>query len=160
MGIPELTAYRSHDAAEILEVLQNPAILKTITEDGGKMPNLDTNATCFVVGRVDGEIAACFVFEKLGAVTIDIHAHVLPHQRQHSKDLGAVIMRFILEHAKWANKYVAQVPFCYENVRKYAESFGLKIEGINRESYLKNGQIFDKWHLGATAQEIRDELDR
>lgn len=155
-----VTVYRTHDEAEILEVLQNPAILKTITEDRGKMPKLDTQETCFVIGRVDGEIAACFIFEKLGAITIDIHAHVLPHQRPHSKDLGAAIMRFILEHADWAKKYVAQVPFCYENVRNYACSFGLRIEGINRESYLKNGKLHNKWHLGATAQEIRDELDR
>ena len=43
-------------------------------------------------------------------------------------------------------------------MRAGLESFCLKVgmqeEGINRQSYMKNGKIYDQWHLGITRNEI------
>lgn len=154
-----LNVYRTFDEAEILAVLENPAIMKTIKEDGGKL-HVDPEASCFVAAKVDDDLAACFIFHKLGAVCIDVHAHVLPHQRHKSREIGSAIMRFIIDHAPWVQKFNAQIPFCYPNVKQFACDLGMQVEGINRHSYKKDGKVFDKWFLGATTQEIQNVVDR
>lgn len=154
-------AYRTIDADKILHVLCEPSILKTITEDGGKVTeqHINPESACFIAAEVNGNLAAVWIFEKTGAVSIDVHAHVLPAFRHSSIEIGKKVLSTIIELADWAKKYTAQIPFCYPNVKLYAEKMGFKVEGVNSKSYLHNGKLFDQWYLGATARDIKDGLD-
>lgn len=154
-----LEVYRTFDKAEIFEVLLNPAIMKTISEGDAVLGDVDPHKTCFIACRANDELAAVWLFDKIGARAIEIHAHVLPNHRRISKDLGAAIMRHIITISPWCEKYVAQIPFCYENVKNFACSFGMQVEGVNRKSYLYNDELIDQWYLGATRQELEDGLD-
>lgn len=149
-------AYRTTDKDKILQVLCEPSILKTITEDGGELTeeSINPQATCFIAAEVNDKLSAVWIFEKTGAVSIDVHAHVLPAFRHSSIEIGKKVFSEIINLADWAKKYTAQIPFCYPNVRQYAENMGFKIEGVNSKSYLHNGELFDQWYLGATAREI------
>lgn len=150
--------YRTFDKSEILEILRHPAIIKTIAE--GNCQDIDVNPekTCFIACKVDNELSAVFIFDKLGAATVDVHAHVLPAKRQHSKDIGAAILRYFFDIAPWAHKLTAIIPICYPNVIAYAHQFGFINEGVNRRSYALDGVLIDQIYLGATQQEVLNEL--
>lgn len=151
-------AYRTYDEEEILQVISDPAIVKTISEDNGSLA-VDPMRSCYIACRVDDELAAVWIFDKVGAVEIDVHAHVLPNHRPHSKDIGNSIFKEIIECAPWAKKFTAQIPFKYPNVYKYAKQFGFQDEGVNRQSYQSGGELFDQWRIGALLEELKHELD-
>ena len=156
----EITVKRSFDCNEILSVLANPDILKTITEGDSTNLAVDPESACFITAHTDGEIAACFIFNRLSNVVCDIHAHILPAKRQHSKDIGAAILSHFFDLAPWANKLNAIIPECYPNVIRYAQSFGFQIEGINRASYVFGDKIINQAYLGATKDEVLNGLGK
>ena len=54
------------------------------------------------------------------------------------------------------NKFTTQICVCYPEVYNFAlKHFGSKNEGLNRASFLKNGQYQDQYMLGATRQEFK-----
>lgn len=156
----EITVRRSFDTDEILSVLTNPDILKTITEGDSTNLAVDVNNICFIVAYLGDEISAVFIFDRLSNVVFDIHAHVLPAKRQHSKDIGAAILKHFFDIAPWAEKLNAIIPDCYPNVIRYAQSFGFQIEGINRASYVFGDKIIDQTYLGATKDEVLNGLHK
>ena len=151
-------ARRTFDTDEVLSVLAHPDILKTITEADCQNIDVDVNATAFIACEVDNELAAVFIFDKTGAVVFDIHAHVLPAKRPHSRDIAKAILKYFFESFSQAEKLTALIPICYPNVIAFSEAFGFRLEGINRLSYLHQGQLIDQLHLGATKAEVLHEL--
>jgi hypothetical protein len=149
-----IIARRTFDADEVLSVLKDPQILKTITEGDCQNIDVDVNKAAFIACDVDNELAAVFIFDKTGAVVFDIHAHVLPTQRQKSKDIAKVILKFFFDNFSQAEKLTALIPICYPNVIAFSEAFGFSLEGINRQSYLHQGQLIDQLYLGATKAEV------
>lgn len=153
-----IVAFRTFDTEQILSVLTHPDILKTITESDSSNLQVDPQASCFIACTVDDELSAVFIFDKIGACVCDIHAHVLPAKRPHSKDIGAAILRHFFDIAPWAAKLTALIPACYPNVIAYAHQFGFINEGVNRQSYLFQGDLIDQVYLGATKQEVLNGL--
>jgi len=154
----DIVAFRTFDTEQILSVLTHPDILKAITEADSLNLQIDPQASCFMACSVDGELSAVFIFDKIGACVCDIHAHVLPAKRPHSKDIGAAILRQFFDDAPWAAKLTALIPVCYPNVIAYAHQFGFIQEGVNRQSYLFQGDLIDQVYLGATKQEVLNGL--
>lgn len=156
----EITVKRTFDKEEVLSVLAHPDILKTITEGDAKDIAVEPEKVCFIAAYLDSEIAAVFIFNRLSAVVCDIHAHILPAKRPHSKDIGAAILKHFFDIAPWAEKLNAIIPECYPNVIKYALQFGFQIEGINRASYVFGDQLLNQAYLGATKAEVLNELGK
>lgn len=93
------------------------------------------------------DLMGCFILHKQNAVTLECHVQVLPEYRHMSKDFGREVMKWAWDNTA-AQKIVAQIPVLYPNVRDFAKAMGFEIEGVNRASYLKHGQIHDQWYLG------------
>ena len=128
------------------KVLSTPEIFQTISEDGMTdvpMPE----GVLYLCGYVP-ELIGCFILHKQGAITLECHVQVLPEYRKdYAEQFGHAVIDWAWENTG-AQKIVAQVPFLYPNVRDFALKMGFKVEGMNRESYLKNGEIYDQWYLG------------
>jgi hypothetical protein len=151
-------ARRTFDVDEVLSVLKHPDILKTITEGDCQNIDVDFDAAAFIACDVDNELAAVFIFDRAGAVVFDIHAHVLPAKRPQSKDIAKAILKYFFETFSQAEKLTALIPICYPNVAAFAEAFGFRLEGVNRLSYLHQGQLIDQLYLGATKAEVLNGL--
>lgn len=150
-----IVAFRTFNTEQILSVLTHPDILKSISENGSSNLQVNPQASCFIACTVDDELSAVFIFDKIGACVCDIHAHVLPAKRPHSKDIGAAILsHFFNDVAPWAAKLTAVIPVCFPNVIAYAHQFGFINEGVNRQSYLLQGDLIDQVYLGATKEEV------
>lgn len=153
-----IVAFRTFDTDQILSVLTHPDILKSITEADSKNLQVDPQASCFIACTVNDELSAVFIFDRISGCVCDIHAHVLPAKRPHSKDIGAAILRHFFDVAPWAEKINALIPVCFPNVIDYAHQFGFINEGVNRQSYLFQGGLIDQVYLGATKQEVLNGL--
>lgn len=88
----EITVKRLFDKDEILSVLGNADILKTISEDGSDNLVIEPESVMFIGAYSGSDLSAVFIFDRISKVTYEIHAHVLPAKRHQSKDLGAAIL--------------------------------------------------------------------
>ncbi len=153
-----MIAIRTYDEQIIKSILFCPEIFKTIAEDGFLKENfeLDCIGDCWLLMSNDDKTIGLYHLHPRNSVTLEIHAHVLPeHRKQHSKETGLAALQWILDYAPdHYQKVIAQIPVIYENVKKFTCSFGFVEEGLNRLSYIKNGEIVDQWLLGITRTEI------
>lgn len=94
------------------------------------------------------ELIGCFLLEWQSSVTLECHVQVLPEYRKdYAEDFGRAVIDWT-----WANtdaqKLVAQIAFLYPNVKDFALKMGFVVEGFNRSSHRKHGEIHDQWYLG------------
>ena len=113
----------------------------------------DVNANCWV--KIDD--VGLYNLHPHNSSTLEIHAFILPeHRKAKSEESGKAILKWILEESpQQYQKVIAQVPFLYPNVKDFCIKNGFQIEGINRLSHKKNGEIVDQWFLGITRDEIK-----
>lgn len=150
---------RTHDVALVKSVMTLPEIFDTVAEDGQDPAAYAPD----VVGEIwlamranDGDLIGLYNVHAVNAITVEIHAQVLPEQRkEYSRATGLAALRWIRVNLPDCHKVIATVPALYPNVKKFTMSFGFQPEGVNRASYLKGGKIYDQWLLGIT----RDEID-
>jgi RimJ/RimL family protein N-acetyltransferase len=148
-------ASRVYDAGVVKSILLRPDILATIAEDGADDFEIDIDRDIWLLMKSGDTEVGIYQIERLNSITAQIHANVLPeHRKPHSKATGRAALAWVHENLPQIHKIIAVIPSLYPNVRDFTLSFGFKLEGTNRESYLKNGAIHDQWILGITRPEI------
>lgn len=157
-----ISVERTYDERAIIEIMANPEMVKTIAEDGfdidGYKP--DVKGTCWLMIKAGEEVIGVYSLEPKNSVTLEIHPQVLPeHRSRYANESLMGVYRWILEEApKNYQKVMSMVPVIHKNVRRFAEMHGFKMEGVNRKSYLKGGEIIDQWLFGITRTEIQEAL--
>jgi RimJ/RimL family protein N-acetyltransferase len=143
---------RCYDVDVVRSILTHPAIYDRIAEDG-TLPREDyipdMIGAAYVVGIVGADPIGVMIYHPVNGITWECHVQVLPEYRKEHAD------EFAQKALQWAwdmgvQKIVAQIPELYPNVRDFGLRHGFAVEGTNRKSYLKNGQIHDQWYLGIT----------
>ena len=124
-----------------------------VCEDGHALSDFDPKVleTCWVkVGDY-----GLYCLHPHNKVTLEIHAFILPeHRKEQSIKTGKEILKWIYKECEQYKKIIAQIPALYPNVKKFCLKQGFQLEGINRLSHLKNGELVDQWLLGITRDEI------
>lgn len=133
-----------NDKILVESVVFHPAILETISEDNATPVLPDAH---YVGGLDDGVLFGILMVSPVSKYVADVHVHVLPDYRKtHALEFGKKSIEFVFGYG--FIKLNAQIPFCCENVKNFAERCGFEVEGINRKSWLKNGVMWDSWYLG------------
>jgi hypothetical protein len=93
--------------------------------------------------------------------TLEMHAFIKPeHRKEYSDESGKAILKWILiESPAQYKKIITQVPKLYPNVKNFCLRHGFVLEGINRLSHQKNGELVDQWMFGITRDEIKEVLN-
>lgn len=134
----------------IESVLFHPGVLEHISEDDANHRNLPEGL--YLGGFVDGVCVGVLIVIPVSRWCADVHVHVLPeHRKQHSEMFGKNVVSWVWDNTT-LNKMTAQIPFCCENVKRFAERMGFGVEGVNRQSWRKHGQFWDSWYLGMVRQ--------
>ena len=109
----------------------------------------------------NNNLIAVYYVHWISAACCQIHAHVIPRWRKtiDSLQTGKEALRWIYRHLPKCQKVIAWVPSLYENVRAYCELHRMRVEGVNRMSVLRHGDIYDDYLLGITRDEIRDYIE-
>lgn len=141
---------RCYDVEVVRAILTHPEIYECIAEDGTPPREdfmLQLEGIACIVGIVGSEPIGVMIYHPINGITWECHVQVLPAYREQYAD------EFSEKALDWAfslgvKKLVAQIPFLYPNVKDFGLKHGFEVEGINKQSYLKNGQIHDQWYLG------------
>jgi RimJ/RimL family protein N-acetyltransferase len=103
---------------------------------------------------LDGGSLGAYMFHPHNFVTYEIHTCLFPAARG-AKAMQACAMAFDWIFANTpCRKIITQVPKNNHLALSYAKRCGLVVEGVNRQSFMKNGQLLDQTNLGITKEEF------
>ena len=154
-----LTAQKTEDIEEIKSVLGHPVILEAISEDGAKLKDIDVKNETWVSIKKKDITIGIYNLVPLNAITMEVHAHVLPeYRKEYSMRTSRIFYKWFLENTDRL-KLIAIVPFFHKNVQNFLISNKFTVEGINRKSFRRNNEIMDQIMFGITRKEIEIFLD-
>jgi len=143
---------RIYDVDLINSVLMHPSIADHLCDDnsvGAKVQ--DAESLEWIGVHKDGACHGVFLLIPQNAVTVDIHTALLPDVRgKQSKQAGKLLLDLIFSRYF---KAVTSVPSNNRVAAWFAGSLGFKHEGVNRQSFLKNGVLLDQVLMGMTREE-------
>lgn len=95
---------------------------------------------------------------QINAATWQGHTFTLPEFRQkYAKEGCYSVLQWLIDNTD-CKKLIADVPNKFINVQKFLEKIGFIKEGLNRESYTKDGILWDVTNYGLTRKEIEGLL--
>lgn len=157
-----MTTERVFDEDLIWCIMTMPEIFATVAEDD--IDKFDwhadvDNEAYLVASTPDDGVIGVHRIHAHNRAMCEIHVAILPEFRRQKKGRQASIeaLSWIHEYTDY-EKVFCWVPVIYPNVRRFAESFGFRLEGTNRKSYRKNGSLHDQWLLGITRDEIAEVI--
>jgi RimJ/RimL family protein N-acetyltransferase len=133
-------------------VLCHPEIYEVIGGDG--KPPIDEyeppmQGAIYLVGYVEDNPMACMIYHQDNQWCWWCHVQVLPAYRdEYAKEFGEKVLDWAFTNIPKCRKINAQIPTCYPNVIKFAQLFGFEIEGLNQDSYLKDGVLHPQYYMG------------
>jgi len=113
-------------------------------------PRLDDNSRWYV-GYLDNELAGVFWMRRVNTRTWEAHANVRPQfwgDRQGTKLCREAIAVMIDDTG--AKKTIALIPDSSPATQRMAEAIGFRREGVQTQSFIKDGQVYDQVHYGIT----------
>ena len=135
---------------KIKSVLCDEWIYNRISEDGTPTAQ-EYEPTTDALYLIDDDLSGVMIFHPINAVTFETHIQVLNR---------SVAMEFCSSCIEWfwgksyAKKIIAQIPEIYPDVCRFAEKQGFEREGINRASYLKDGNLHSQIYYGLVKPEV------
>lgn len=94
-----------------------------------------------------------------GHSAVKMHPCMMKECRNKSREMIKEFLKwFCLFMPNHIQKLNVCIPFSRKIVYNLAKKCGFIDEGINRKSFLKNGQWYDQWYLGLTRSEIEGML--
>lgn len=143
--------------------MMEPEIWERAAEDGIKQdefyPVYDAFSAWFLCIEEDTLIGVILVNNDT-SVSIKIHPYLRKQYRQRGREMMRAFYEWALEFAdEKINKINVTIPDYQVKVINFAKKVGFKKEGLVRESYLKEGQLYGMQNLGITREEIGEYLD-
>lgn len=85
----------------------------------------------------------------ISSTVIAIHTGILPKYwgKPENVEFAKLAAQWIWENTP-ARKVVSYIPVTLPNVLKFAQRAGMKLEGINERSFLKDGKLIDQYYVG------------
>ena len=151
---------RTEDVSLIESVLFDSEMFSRISEDGQLIDdiNIEISSNHLWVALYHNEILLGIGWiHPLSIATGMIHIHVSKQHRSHSYQCGMMMLDAMLSLTQH-NKFNAEIPIIYRDVIKFTQKMGFQIEGTNRQSVYKNGQLVDQIYLGCTRSEMQVNL--
>ena len=145
-----------NDISAVDYVLKHPEVYPWISDDGSPSAEEFTSSTMisnpevFVLMPSDGVV---FILHPWNSITLEVHTNIVPERRGReaiSETMKA--MSWIFENTGCL-KIVTHVPSFNRQAKLFALKCKMKQEGVNRQSFLKDGILYDQDILGITRKE-------
>lgn len=144
---------RTRDMALVASILGHPAIWPHIRDDGCDEPTaVDAEGLHWMLVE-DGEPLGVFLVHAHNLVCYEMHTCLLP------KAWGRKAAKAAQMLLRWAftelpcQKMVTNVPAYNRAALRFAKAGGMTQEGVNRASFMRNGELMDQIFLGITKKE-------
>jgi RimJ/RimL family protein N-acetyltransferase len=142
------------DLDAVNQIILNEFIQDDISDDLTKNMKLTylPNHVEWLGVYVDDKLKGLYLLIAQNSITAEIHTCLLPDVRGvKAIQAGKALLLHLFSKYK---KAISYIPEYNKKATLYASMLGFKIEGINRESFLKNGKIHDQYLVGITKGEF------
>lgn len=142
---------KTEDIHVIKSVLCHPEIYDRISGDDApdsKAWSPPLEGEIYLAGYTSS-IVGIVNLHPVNKICWEVHIQVLPDMRRFAHAFGDACLNWIKENTP-ALKLVAQIPTIYPDVIAFAESKGFRLEGLNRNSYMKHDKLIDQVYMGYT----------
>lgn len=144
---------RTFDAKRITEIINDPSISDLLCDDNTQNTVIDDCSGQYWIGVFDDDnvMQGAFLLIPQNSVCVDIHTCLLPilHGNQ-AIQAGQMLLNIVFASYQ---KAVTSVSVNNRRASLFAARLGFKTEGVNRQSFLKNGQLLDQKVMGLTIGE-------
>lgn len=152
MNSAPLTLKRTHDMPLVAAIMGHPAIWPHIHEDGTKeAAPVDADYFHWLL-VADDQPAGVFLAHPRGEKCWEVHTCLLPRAWGRAAARAAQLLLEHLFEEVGCDKVVTNVPAYNRAALRFAKTFG-QVEGVNRASFLRNGEMVDQIMLGITRKE-------
>ena len=143
---------RSTDYGLIRGIMTHPAVYRHLTDDASPevadfIP-IENDAFCYLVAWDGNELLGLWLLVPLNAVCWEIHTALMPNAwGDRAQRAAAVMLEWV-----WANtpcrRIVTHVPSDNRLAYRFALAAGMRVFGIDEQSFLKGGRLLDQICLG------------
>lgn len=151
-----------YDINIIRGVMMHEDILPTIIDDtwDGTAYTPDIDNEIYLGCVTDEGLIGVYRLHWITGVTLEGHAHILKaFRKNNSVKTCHAVMKWILDNVARCKKVECYVPALYPNVEQFLAICGLKIEGKSRNSFMRNGQLYDRTAMGITRDEMESVIN-
>lgn len=141
----------------IREFITQPKLFDRLSEDNSAsaddwVPNLNLSIWTAAIEPVSDDnatIYGMFAFVPETSIVYRFHPAINPEYWGNKLNVqaGKAALQWLWEHTT-AQKVIAKAPSIYPDALRWGQRIGLKREGIQRKSFLKNGELHDQYYLG------------
>lgn len=139
----------------INEIILNPFVQDDIADDSSMGVSIsEIPSHVRFMGVYDNNIlCGLYMLVPQNCATVEVHTCLLPLLRgRKAIQAGRLIIQYMFDRYK---KIISWIPIDNKKAELYSKLLGFKIEGISRESYLKNGKLQDMKLVGITIGEYK-----
>ena len=148
-----MTIARTHDMELVRSIMSHPAIWPHIHDDNTQDCEPLDHEGFYWLAVSDGEPAGVFLVHATNSVCFEVHTCLLPRIWGQAATVAASLCKAWVFGNTDCEKIITHVPAYNQTALRFALRCGMKREGTNRASYLKDGKLMDQHLLGITKQE-------
>jgi RimJ/RimL family protein N-acetyltransferase len=142
------------DESAIKAIVTSPKIWPQVSDDYSNLetykPPIDGVIWLDVVER---ESLGMYMVHRHNGILYEIHTCLLPTAwGAKALQAGRLVLDWVFSKTD-CQKLITHVPETNVLALRYAKRCGMAVEGVNRQSFLKNGQFIDMTLLGITKKE-------
>ena len=133
----------------IKRIFCDPEIYARISDDGSpESKDFNPVKPCDYVYYLTDDSETCLVyFHWKNSVTLEGHIQILKNHRDKAMEFGSLAKKWVWDNTE-AQKIEVTIPVIYQDVLKFIQKQGFKLEGLSKNSYLKNDKLHDQVYLG------------
>ena len=142
---------RIDDREVIDSVFKHPEVEDMLFDDSPKDVSYPINDNVLYLAAyesIGGPIGGIGMFIRKNMIELDCHCGFMPDFRgAMAVDAGMIMNSWIRKYTKF-RKLVACIPTVNKQCQRFVVAIGCKREGVNANSFLKNGVIYDQVYYG------------
>lgn len=139
--------------ALVKAILSHPAIFPHIHEDGSDEADPQDHEGFHWMLVSDDQPAGVFLLHAVRSQCYEVHTCLLPRIWGQRASIAAQLLIDHVFNVICAQKLITNVPAKNRPALRFAKASGLVIEGVNRESFMRDGVMEDQIMLGITKKE-------
>lgn len=148
-----MKATRIYNQALFKQVLTKPRLWNAISEDdSGTEDDFNPDLTRMIVLALTTEegLHGFLIARPLNASVTEVHIAIDPDKWGHKDNvqLGALACEWVFDNDPRTIKLVAAIPVTDVQVLRFAQRVGFQREGVNKASFIRNGEVLDQYYVG------------
>lgn len=142
---------RTFDRDLIRAIITHPKIYPHVSDDSSAPADSfqpPMHDSIYYLMPIDNEVMGVFMMVPVNAITFEVHTCILPeYWGKKAAEAARLCAEWMFAHTP-CRKIITHVPAYNRLAYRFARQAGMTEEGRIKDSFLKNGQVYDQHLLG------------